>query len=595
MTRQSPPARPLYLEGGAGPIFGMFHAPQDGVDPSGTAVLMVPQWGWDEVASYTGRRAWADQLAGAGHPTLRIDLPGTGDSAGMAADPALVSAWTDAITAAAAWLAAVPGVSRVAAVGLGVGGLLTAAAIAGGSPIDDLVLWSVPVRGRTFLREQRAFSALQDTRLGGTGQPTEPDGWLESAGFVLSAETMATIGSLDMSAMTFAGLGRALLLARDGMPSEDALETMLQAAGVAVTSEPGTGWTGFVFHPEQYTPPVDVFGRVSAWLAGAPPGPPRASSVATPVAVDRAEITVDGVTIRETPLRIEQPFGSLFGILGEPVDEAAAPTVCAIFLNAGAVRRTGPNRLWVETSRHWNARGIPTIRMDLEGIGDADGDPARYADVGNFYTTEMGQQVDAIVEELERRGLGPRFILIGLCAGGYWAFHTAAADSRIVEAIVVNPRAMIWDADLLTRREAAKVGRLREPGVWAGVLRGRVPVSRMVDVSSAMARTARTTAFVKLRRTGDPSPGAAASATTEARLDALLANGTRVILAFADDEPVYDELKAEGLLDRLGRWPNVVLGHLPGRDHTLRPLVAQRAYHELLDRELDRLTESRSG
>ena len=68
-----------------------------------------------------------------------------------------------------------------------------------------------------------------------------------------------------------------------------------------------------------------------------------------------------------------------------------------------------------------------------------------------------------------------------------------------------------------------------------------------------------------------------------------------MVLAFADDEPVHDELEADGLLARLDRWPNVVLTHLPGRDHTLRPMVAQRAYHELLEGELDRLADAGRG
>src|SRR5882672_2630633 len=110
MTVATPSARPLYLEEPAGPIFGLFHRPPEGVAPRGTAVLIVPPWGWDETASYTGRRAWANDLAEGGHPTLRIDLPGTGESTGTAADPGLVAAWSDAVIAAAAWLASVPGV-----------------------------------------------------------------------------------------------------------------------------------------------------------------------------------------------------------------------------------------------------------------------------------------------------------------------------------------------------------------------------------------------------------------------------------------------------------------------------------------------------
>jgi pimeloyl-ACP methyl ester carboxylesterase len=298
----------------------------------------------------------------------------------------------------------------------------------------------------------------------------------------------------------------------------------------------------------------------------------------------------DGVRIRESPMRIEQPFGTLFGVIGEPVDRPATG-VTAVFLNAGAVRRIGPNRLWVETSRRWNARGIATIRVDLEGIGDADGDPGRYRDVGNFYTPEVGRQVGSIVDELEGRGFGPRFVLIGLCAGGYWAFHTGAADPRVVEAIILNPRAMIWDPELLTRREASKVGRLIEPALWHRLVHGQVPATRIVDVSRALIRTTTSAATTRLLRSASERQMPSAVTQAEGLLDALRGHGTRVILAFADDEPVRDELEADGLLARLGRWPNVVLAHLPGRDHTLRPVVAQRAYHELLEAELVRLTD----
>jgi alpha/beta superfamily hydrolase len=33
--------------------------------------------------------------------------------------------------------------------------------------------------------------------------------------------------------------------------------------------------------------------------------------------------------------------------------------------------------MWVEASRRWAALGVATLRIDLEGIGDADGDAGR--------------------------------------------------------------------------------------------------------------------------------------------------------------------------------------------------------------------------
>lgn len=592
-----PSSRPLWLDVAPDPVFGTHHAPRPETAQR-TAVLILPPWGWDEVTSYAARRAWAERLAADGHHALRIDLPGTGDSGGSPSDPDRVPAWTDAVSSAAAWLRSQPGVTRVAAIGLGIGGLVASRSIAQGAAIDDLVLWSAPVRGRSFLRELRAFAAMQSSRYSLTGEPEPellPEGWLEVGGFVLSAETVADLGPLEVTDIPPGRVQRALLLERDGMGHDAALEAALVDRGVTVDAAKGDGWTAMVFHPERYAPPLDVFDRVGAWLADAPAGGAPALAQPTPTALDTVTLQLEGRSVQESAVRIDQPFGRLFGILGRPAD-APATDLCAVFLNAGAVRRIGPNRLWVEGARRWNARGIPTIRMDLEGIGDADGDPRRYLDVGNYYTPEYGAEVGATLDELGRRGFGPRFVVIGLCAGGYWAFQTAADDRRIVEAIILNPRAMMWDPDLLTRREARKVERLLEPGLWNSIIHGEIPASRMLSVSRAVARRSAATAFGAVRRLGagrrdTSTPGG----TVETRLDALREHGTRTILAFSGDEPVYGELEDEGLFTQLGRWPNLSVERLPGVDHTVRPIAAQRAVHELLGREVERLLGAGPG
>jgi hypothetical protein len=227
--------------------------------------------------------------------------------------------------------------------------------------------------------------------------------------------------------------------------------------------------------------------------------------------------------------------------------------------------------------------------MDLEGLGDADGDPRRYTDVGQFYTPAFGAQVASIVDDVVRRGLGRRVVLVGLCAGAYWGFHTAAADERVVETILLNPRAMIWDDGLLERREAKKVTQALDRGSWRRLVQGEIAPSRVVDVSKALAGSAAQAARRVPSRilAWNRSPGAIAE--TEERLDRLRDRGTRMVLAFSGDEPVYDELVADGIIGELDRWPNVELVELPAADHTLRPLEAQAAASALLDVELDRL------
>lgn len=574
--------RPRYLDLASGPVFSVFH-PASSATPSETAVLLVPPWGWHEVASYRIRRQWAEDLAHRGHPTLRLDLPGTGDSAGGPADPARVAAWIDAVRGGAAWLRAEAGAERVAVVGLGLGGLVAAAAVDAGAAIDELVLWATPATGRQLIRQERAFAGTQGDRYSLTGEPEPqllPDGWLEVNGFVLSAETIADLEPLDLRAMTPRRLSRALLLDTDGLPVDRRLADAWREIGVSVEERPGPGWAAMTVHPERAEQPTDVMASVGSWLAASSTAPAAADRSADPVveevpaAHDGATMASDGVAVRETPVFVQTSAGTLFGLLAEPVDASRRQPIGALFLNAGAVRRIGPDRIWVETARRWAARGVPVLRVDLEGIGDSDGDSERYRDVAEFYTNQsLADEVRAFTDTLLARGAGPRVVLAGLCAGGYWAFACADRDPRVVAAWLVNPATLAWHDDLVRQRNARRLRRLLQPTWWARLVRGQVRVARMRTIAAAAVR----------------SPGrSGAVADPEEALVRMRARDVDVLLAFSGDEPLEAELRDGPWYREPDDWPNLHRVQLPGRDHTLRPIVAQRAASDALDAALDR-------
>ncbi len=606
----APTSGPQYLRVADRAVFTWFHAPAPSHDGAAarasTGVVLCPPWGWNDVTSYRARRAWGEDLAARGFAALRLDLPGTGDSEASAGDADEVEQWIASIAGAVAWLRADAGCRRIAIIGLGLGGLLAGEAIARGASVDDLVLWNAPSRGRTFLRQERAFAALQGSRFSLTGELEPqmlPEGWLEVNGFVLSAPAVEAIGRLDLTSRPTGLLRRALLLDHDGIPVEASIRAHVEASGVDVTVADGPGYEAMCFHPERFDPPMAVFERVGSWLADAeaadatvvaPMPLVRRTVQPVPESTAAAAIPVDGTSVRESPFVVERPFGRLFGILAEPVDAAALP-LTAVFLNAGAVRRIGPNRIFVEAARRWAARGVPTLRIDLEGIGDSDGDAGRYRDVGQFYRDELGPEIVAFLDALERHGRPGRFVLAGLCAGGYWSFNAGAADGRATAAFLLNPGALVWDHDLRERRDADRVRRLADPVWWRRLLTGKVRRERIAAIGRAVLSRA-------LRRAGSVVPGARRRPAVgspnahpgrnqreriETLFDRLAARDARVVMAFSNDEPLFAELEANGIVRALPRWPNVRLERLPARDHTLRPIVAQRAVHELLDAALD--------
>jgi alpha-beta hydrolase superfamily lysophospholipase len=617
VSTSPPPARGIYLDvSGVEPVFGQMHMPAER-EQHETAVLLCPPFGWDDICSYRSRRTWAQQLAAAGHPTLRIDLPAAGDSGGSPNDSGRLDAWTAAVASAAGWLGASTGRTRVAAIGVGLGGMLICRAAAKGAPIAEAVLWAVPSKGRAFVRELRAFGRMESSRFSPGDdfkvQPL-PRGYVGGGGFVLSTETARSLEKLDLAALELPRerLGRVLLLERDGIAVDDALLERFRQTGREVTVLPGPGYNAMMAEPQEAQAPTEVFASVEEWLDEpaedgviVPAQPEEASRLVdersahggrrpmpavlpTGLARERdtIELAVGDAVIRERSLAIEQPFGRLFGVLTEPAI-GETTDLGAVLLNAGAIRRVGPNRMWVELARRWAARGVPSLRLDLEGLGDSDGDDSRFADVAELYIPQLVDQVQTAIDVVEAQGIAQRFVLTGLCSGAYWAFHGALRDERVVAAFMVNPRTLFWDASQETVRYLRRG--LFQPASWGMVLRGDVQRSRVGSVLRGAPRSLLRRAAARVQAIGD-------SDQLDLVLDLLRDGGKQLVFLFSEKEPLYEELERQGRLPRNERWPNVKLELIPGRDHTLRPHYSQERAHEALDRALDReLARGRGG
>jgi dienelactone hydrolase len=601
-SRASADPRAIYITDGDEPIFAVHHPAS--AQPRGVGVIICPPFGWEDMSSYRSRREWAERLAGTGFDVLRIDFPGSGDSGGGPHDAERLRAWTDAVGSAARWLAGAPYVRRIAAIGIGLGGAIAYRAAATGAPIDDLVLWGVSSRGRRHLRELRAFSYLESRSF--AEQTSEAavedpgDGVLAVAGYAISAETQRELDELDLAELACPpGNGtRVLMLERDGQPADARLTEAIERSGAELTLAAGDGYGAMMMADLPHSRSAEtVLEAICSWLAAGGDAlgadGELAAGAERPPHASHAEITTaDGGRARETAITIPHSRGRLVGILTEPTGPAA--DLCAVWLNAGPQRRIGPNRMWVEAARRWAELGVPSFRVDLAGIGDADGDSRLLLDNNNYYTGDYLDQVHLVLDELQGRGLPGRFLVGGLCAGAYWALHIADGDTRVSAAAVLNPGYLIYDGGLsnaiLQSRSAAS--RLLDRATWRRVLRGQVDPGAHLRAARIILLARIRAAFGRLTRL--PRGGRGAGDELTRVFNRLAERDQRALIVFAGEERLLAELSADGRMDGLRGRPNVRFEHVryAAEMHTLRPLILQRETHRLLDEllrgELDR-------
>lgn len=573
-------SRPLYIDTADGSLFAFLHpAAPDHVDEGKSAVLFCAPWGWNETVSYRSRRTWAEALAAEGHPVLRFDLPAVGDSSGSPRDPGLPARWIGAVAAAAEHLAGVAPGRELAVLGMEIGGLLALEAAQRGAPIDALAMWGPPRDGKGFVRATRAFSRMQRWSGAPEGDSPLPEGWIEAAGFVLSAESAAALQALKPTEATPPRqLRRALILGRDEMAPEQALADHLAGGDIEVEVGPGPGWENMVTHPGYATPPPRTMERFSRWLEA---GRRAGGRPEVDVARDEVTIAIGEAAVRERPLD-GLPAGT-FGILSEPLGGSESDE-CVVFLNAGAIRHIGPDRTSVDSARELAAAGMRSVRLDLAGIGEGDGDSARFAEISEFYDPAFGDQIKAAMTAIEAAGESRRFTLTGLCSGGYWAFRIGVEDPRVKRIIPLNPGAFRWRHSLVMEYDDKGISMLTQGRLWRKLFRGEFDLKKI-----------RAFGLLVVRRLGEKVRSLSGAASgegdgekptrapkVEADLDALRDTGTEVVVAFSEAERPYEELVQTGIVAEIGRWLNMSLVELPGVDHAIASTSAQAAARQLI-------------
>jgi pimeloyl-ACP methyl ester carboxylesterase len=388
-------------------------------------VVLCASWAYEAAAVGQSWRVLADRLAEAGLPTLRFDYPGCGDSLGSSDEPGAFDAGLASIAKAVEALKAHSGVSRVALIGLRLGGALALMA-AETLDVETVVMIRPVSRGKAYVAEQRALARILQSRDPSAVRRDPDPGALEVEGFRLSLESLAEIGKIDLAARRGAAPKRALIAGEKGAAHYDALRDSLVARGAFVTRIDLAEVAAWGPAPTPTPAPLNDCDAIAAWVK---------EDFRLRTLRPAAEEGLCDEGFRESAVAFG-PARALTGILCEP-SEPGAGRGAVIFLNTGANSHIGAGRAFVHHARDLAAKGVPSLRMDIRGLGDSPW--TEEGPLSAIHHAERIVDVSAAIDLL--RGMKYESIaLVGVCSGAFLAFQTALQDPRVDRILLANPQ-----------------------------------------------------------------------------------------------------------------------------------------------------------
>ena len=185
------------------------------------------------------------------------------------------------------------------------------------------------------------------------------------------------------------------------------------------------------------------------------------------------------VTVREEPLVFACAGAALVGIL----HRSARPARRGVLIVVGGPQyRVGGHRQFIHLARDLAAAGIPTMRFDYRGMGDAEGDFPGFEATG----PDIAAAIEAMVAHVP--GL-EEVVPWGLCDAASAILFHAATDRRLPAIVLLNPWVRTDDGIARAYIRHYYRDRLKDPAFWRKLARGGLNPLRALGSLLRLART----------------------------------------------------------------------------------------------------------
>lgn len=235
-------------------------------------------------------------------------------------------------------------------------------------------------------------------------------------------------------------------------------------------------------------------------------------------------------------------------------------TAC-VFVVGGPQYRAGSHRMFVDLARRFAAAGIVCLRFDVRGMGDSGGDFVREFD-------QIHDDLAAAVDFTRRRMPLATLSMFGLCDGAAAASMFASVDSRIHQAVLLNPWVRTQAGQARATISVYYLKRVLQRDFWRGAFSGRVNLLLAgIDFLRTLLHSRRTNKSATDMTNGEYGNFIDKMSQGIGRI------AGPILILLSEDDVVAKEFA--DLTERDKQWhlvihrPNVEQIGLPGADHTL--------------------------